>query len=242
MLMAQDDVEKPEMAKGISEMINNRTPDDGGGKKPPRSSARISADTRSKVSAMQEAMNSVESWTGPGKASKADGKTGTLSLAPETSQTASRFVGLMETSIRRWERVVYPTLLILFMVFGLAAFLIYELSSDMRSIARGFDPKMGDHMSRLTTQMERLSDNINVMTRHVDTMSKNVDLMAKNTEIMTAKMRYLENMEVIKTEMQQMNKAMSFMTRDMGLMRHNVAGMNRSVSKPMSFFNSFMPW
>ncbi len=223
-------------------MVNNSTPEDRGGRKAPRSSARISADTRSKVSAMQEAMNSVESWSGGSKNISDDNKIKTLSLAPETTQTASRFVSLMENSIRRWERVIYPTLFILFLVFGLAAFLIYELSNDMRSIARGFDPKMGDHMSRLTTQMERLSDNINVMTKHVQAMSKNVDQMAKNTEIMTAQMHYLENMEILKNEMQQMNRTMAYMTRDVGLMRHNVAGMNRSVSKPLSFFNAFMPW
>lgn len=201
-----------------------------------------SDETRSKISAMHEAMHSVDSYT-RGKGSKgAPHIPDTISLAPETSQTASRFVGLIEKSIKRWELVVYPALLFLFMMFGAAAFLVYELSADMRTIARGFDPNMAEHMNRLTIHMKELSGNISTMTKRIDTMSRNVEVMAQNTQVMTEKMEHLATMEQLKAEMQMMNKTMTVMTMDMGLMRHNVAGMNRSVGKPMSFINSFMPW
>ncbi len=226
------------MAKN-STAADNRS--DGASDAPTFDSAMdVSEDTRMQYSAMQEAMESVENHH------DADDRIpripDTISLAPETSQTASRFVGLMEQSIRRWERVVYPTLIVLFLMFAAAAFLIYELSSDMRVIARGFDPKMADHMSRLTAHMGTLSRDISRMAKHIDSMSANVDRMTKHTRTMSGKMDHLTTMADLKREMQHMNRAISVMTHDMGLMRHNVAGMNRSVSKPMSFISSFMPW
>lgn len=215
-------------------------PDTTGGGSAFDDAMEASEDTKMQYSAMQDAMESVANYHEDDD--RVQRMPDTISLAPETSQTASRFVGLMEQSIRRWERVVYPTLLILFLMFGAAAFLIYELSSDMRIIARGFDPKMADHMSKLTDHMGTLSKNITRIAKHIDTMSSNVNRMTQHTRVISDKMDHLTTMEDLKVEMKQMNQAMAVMTRDMGLMRHNVAGMNHSVGKPMSFISSFMPW
>jgi len=166
-----------------------------------------------------------------------------------------RFVNSFEKSARRWEFIAYPSLVVLVVLLAYGFFLIYSLTHDIRQIAERFDPKMSQHMAELTRTMDE-------MTKSVETMTVRVSAMAGHTGTMTAqmnnletmsplykemvsmnkKMTHLEDVSEIRNQMVEMNNKMSFMTADMGRLRYDMSVMNRSVSRPMSFMNSFMPW
>ena len=173
-----------------------------------------------------------------------------------------RFVNSFERSARRWEMVVYPSLLALALLMAYGFFLIYSLTTDIRMIAEKFDPQMGHHMSRLTSHMDSLTRSVEAMNRQVETMTvhtaemtermQNLEIMPKfysEMAAMNAKMDAIEEMKAIRRNMTkitrqlaQMNGSMTYMTRDVGRMRYDMTVMNGNISRPMNFMNSFMPW
>ncbi|PLX36879.1 MAG: hypothetical protein C0606_13855 [Hyphomicrobiales bacterium] len=173
-----------------------------------------------------------------------------------------RFVSSFERTARRWEYIVYPGIALVFCLMGYGFYLVYSLTYDIRMIADRFDPKMGVHMAHLTESMQTLTSSIEDMTVRVATISTNMETMnakmdhlenmtpiAKDMAYISAQMKYLKQMEGIQTrvttiagEMSSMNTKIGTITADMGRMRWDMAQMNRNVSRPMNFMNSFMPW
>jgi hypothetical protein len=144
-----------------------------------------------------------------------------------------------ERSSRRWERIVYPSLFAFIVLAMYGFYLIYSLTNDMRNMSNAMDPEMGHHMARLVDSMDRLSVNLDAMTNSVATMDVNLQIMTENMSSITSKMDNISsNMDTLRpmlTNMTDMSGAMGRMERDMGSMNNNIA-------RPMSFFNSFMPF
>ena len=166
-----------------------------------------------------------------------------------------RFVDSFEKSARRWEFIAYPALLVLVVLLAYGFFLIYSLTYDIRLIAERFDPKMGLHMTELagsmsdmTKSVEDMTIRISAMAQHTDQMTgqmSNLDTMSPLYDQMVAmnkKMTHLKEVTEIRRQLVEMNSKITHMTADMGRMRYDMSMMNRSVSRPMSFMNSFMPW
>lgn len=160
----------------------------------------------------------------------------------QTTQAATRFNTMFEQRVKRWETMIGIMMVVMIIAVGGGAYMIYQLGQDMRQIASRFDPKMSYHMGRLSSNMEELSQNIGTMTFQVQQMSRRVQDMSKDTSKMAKKMDHLAAMDSINLQVTQMNRSIQLMTANVGHMQNNVASMNQSVSRPMSFFNSFMPW
>lgn len=110
-------------------------------------------------------------------------------------------------SARRWEMIVYPSLIAFIILAGYGFFLIYSLTMDASRIA--------DNMNNIAVQMDSISKNMVVMTQTVDSQS---------------------------ASMQEMVHHMRGMNVSMNQMRYDFSVLNNSVSRPMSFMNTFMPW
>ena len=105
-----------------------------------------------------------------------------------------RFVRVFETSARRWELIVYPAMLAFVVLAAYGFFLIYSLSKDINTVAKGMDPKMGEHLSHISESVIYLSENVRTMTRRVYHMSESVETMAD-------RMIALEHLEPMLTNM-----------------------------------------
>ena len=57
-----------------------------------------------------------------------------------------RFVRVFENSARRWELIVYPAMLAFVVLAAYGFFLIYTLSKDIHTVAKGMDPQMARAM------------------------------------------------------------------------------------------------
>ena len=110
-------------------------------------------------------------------------------------------------SARRWEMIVYPSLLAFIILAAYGFFLIYSLTEDA---------------SRIAHNMEQISV-------HMDSMSKNMVVMTQTVDSQSASMR-------------EMTHHMRGMNLSMNQMRYDFSILNNSVSRPMSFMNTFMPW
>lgn len=130
------------------------------------------------------------------------------------SRSMDELTRTFTASARRWEMVVYPSMFafILLAIYGF--FLIYSLTSDVSDVAQ---------------EMHSINQNMEVVTAHMGTVSSNMVIMTKTMDAQTM-------------TMSEMNMHVRNMGISMNQMRHEVAVMNNSVSRPMQFMNSFMPW
>lgn len=117
-------------------------------------------------------------------------------------------------SARRWEAIVYPSMFafILLAIYGF--YLIYNLTSDVSRVA--------DNMEHIVTSMSEMSVNMEVVSHNMVVMTQTLDSQSNSMQEMTF---YIRNMDV-----------------SMRQMRYDISTMNNSVSRPMQFMNTFMPW
>jgi len=135
-----------------------------------------------------------------------------------SEEKIERFLIVVEKSARQWQIIVFPSM-VAFIVLALFGFyLIYSLTGDIRTIANSIDPNMGHHMARMTDSMQKMDATMSNMSSDI----RSLPPMLSHIEKMDSSMR-----------------AMTY-TNDQ--MRHSMATMTHQVARPMSMFNTFMPW
>jgi methyl-accepting chemotaxis protein len=149
----------------------------------------------------------------------------------DTQDSMDRLSMAFETSARRWELIVYPSLFAFILLAAYGFYLIFSLAKDIHFLALSVD-----------SNMNIMSSNLMTMTDSVGQLSANVRTMAVSVESMAQDVRTLEPMLTSMDSMEESMKTMTHATyniqRDMRSMNHNI----HDVSRPMTFWNSFMPW
>lgn len=130
------------------------------------------------------------------------------------SKSMNELTQTFTASARRWEMVVYPSMFAFILLALYGFFLIYSLTQDVGTVAR---------------DMESIGNNMQEIVIHMDSVSRNMVVMTQTMDQQTQTMK-------------EMNNHVRSMGVSMYQMRHEVAVMNNSVSRPMQFMNSFMPW
>lgn len=174
-------------------------------------------------------------------------------LDPESAaQCMERFTKSFETSARRWELVVYPSLFAFIILAAYGFFLIYSLTADMSRVANSVD-HLAQNMNSVTENMVEVSNNMADVSVNMSDVSANMadvsgkmDTMNASVAHMSDQMDTLEPMLANITTMNQniaaMTQSVHSMTASMDQVRRDMGVMNYSVSRPMSFMNTFMPW
>ena len=152
-----------------------------------------------------------------------------------------RFVRVFEASARRWELIIYPAMLAFVVLAAYGFFLIYSLSKDIHTLAKGMDPEMGKHLSHISESVIYLSENVRTMTRRVYHMSESVEDMADRMVSLEYLEPMLVNMNGMNNSMEGMNRNMSAMNVTGDAIRYEMGNMSNSM-RPMGRMNSFMPW
>lgn len=161
-------------------------------------------------------------------------KTGTADLeVSEGDSAASQFAmdrlsQAFETSARRWELIVYPTLFAFIILAAYGFYLVFSLAKDVHYLAISVD----SNMTVLASNMQSISDNMGQISSNVRTMTVGVDSMARDVSAL----------EPMLSSIEAMDRSMQSMTFTTATMREDIGSMNRSIGRPMHFMNSFMPW
>lgn len=112
------------------------------------------------------------------------------------SETLKQLTKLFERSAKRWEIVVYPSL-VAFVILALYGFyLIYSLTSDIHRIARSIDPEMGPNMKQMTVSMAAMPEILKKMDSMDQTMrgmGYGVHAMANSNQQMNHSMATMTN-------------------------------------------------
>lgn len=135
---------------------------------------------------------------------------------------------------------------------------IYEISEKLDPL-----PRMARHVARMDNAMQSMGDStanmseklkvmppmlqsmvrmehsIGEINQSIHTMTFNTGLMSKKLESMPPMLKYIGNME---RSMASMNQSVHMLTVNIDQMRLEMMSMNQSITRPMSFFNSYAPW
>jgi uncharacterized protein YoxC len=139
-----------------------------------------------------------------------------------------RLAQVFESSARRWELIVYPSLFAFIILAAYGFYLIFNLAKDVHYLAISVDT----NMTVLASNMQSVSDNMGQL-------SVNVRTMAVSVESMNQKVGTLEPMLANITSMEKSLNSMTYATHHIG---RDFNHLNRNVTRPMSFMNTFMPW
>lgn len=132
-----------------------------------------------------------------------------------------RLATTFESSARRWEMIVYPSLFAFIVLASYGFFLIYSLTHDVASLAR----------------------NVSVLTKSIDHMVVNMDSISSNMGNISGNMGTISgDLTRINNSMDTMNASTRSMAMSVDGMRHQVGAMNYNIGRPMSQMSSFMPW
>lgn len=145
-----------------------------------------------------------------------------------SSVAIDRLSQAFETSAKRWELIVYPSLFAFIILAAYGFYLIFSLAKDIHYLAISVD----SNMVVMASNMQSLADNVGQMSANVRTMTVSVESISRDVSTLEPMLTSMENLD-------QAVQAMTFTTANM---RDDMAIMNRSISRPMNFMNSFMPW
>jgi len=147
----------------------------------------------------------------------------------------ARLSEVFETSARRWELIIYPSMFAFVVLAAYGFFLIYRLAGDMHYMVISVDT----HMSVLSSNMQSMSENMGQMTTNIRTMTVSLDSMEHKMGTLQPILASMESMDESMKSMKASTKVMTVATRNM---QYDMSRLNENVGRPMSFMNSFMPW
>jgi uncharacterized coiled-coil protein SlyX len=167
--------------------------------------------------------------------------------------TLTQFFKSFNTSITRWERLVYPSLLVMALL-GLSGFyLIYNLTLDMDTMTQSIDPEMEMNLASMSGHMAELSKNIGTMTKQITVLVEKIDSMETNIASMQSHIASMDSdtssmsadlstvnqtMTTMTQNIHEMNQSMRAMTVNTGIMSRDI----NQIGRPMDFMNTFSPW
>lgn len=131
-----------------------------------------------------------------------------------------RLADTFESSAKRWELIVYPSMVAFVVLAVYGFYLIYTLSRDVHNMTLtlttltiSVDRNMNDMTNSIRTMdhtMVKLGNNIGHMDKNINSMTQNIASMTQNTNAMATSTYY---------------------------MQRNI----RDVARPMNIMSRFMP-
>jgi len=164
-------------------------------------------------------------------------------VSDKPTDPLERLANTFDSSAKRWEMVVYPSLFAFVLLAGYGFFLIYRLTHDIAVLSQSVThmavivadvmPRMSDDMTQMTGSVDHMTDNIEGMSGDIGGMTNEMGSMSNQMNSLTPMSKNIESMT---HNMGSMNRSVYGMQRDMH-------GMNRTVSSgPFGMMNDIMPF
>lgn len=142
-----------------------------------------------------------------------------------------KFSRTFEASARRWELVVYPSLLAFVVLAAYGFYLIYMLTGDVNRLAHS--------METVVVAIEHMSADINAVSGNVAGMSGNLDTIAADVGSGSQDMNHLlGRLDNINQSVGVMTVPMYHIRNDMGRMRHTM----HDATGPMQMVSGMFPF
>ena len=119
-------------------------------------------------------------------------------------QSLDQLANGFTASARRWEMIVYPSLVAFIILAGYGFFLIYSLTKDVHLVVEDMH-KVTASMERVVVNMDKISKNMVVMTQTVDNQSATMREMVYHVRGMN------RSMNQMRYDMSNVSRPMNFM-------------------------------
>ena len=130
-----------------------------------------------------------------------------------------------EAATRRLQLLVYPATIAFTILSAYGFYLVSTLTKDVAHMANAVET-INQSVGK---NMDIISDNTRKMSNHMDDLVTSMDSMNTN----------VRNLALTTDRMSQNVRQMSFYT---GHMQQDLWSLNKSISKPLSMLNTFIPW
>jgi hypothetical protein len=147
------------------------------------------------------------------------------------SRGMDKFARSFEASARRWELVVYPSLLAFIVLAAYGFFLIYTLTTDVSRLAHSIEI--------MVVSMDDVANDLHTVSGNVGQISSTMLMVANDVR------EESETMKEMLVKMENMNKSMGTMTVPIYHMRNDMSHMNRNlheVTGPMKTMGGMFPF
>jgi len=157
-------------------------------------------------------------------------------VSDKPTDPLERLANTFDSSARRWEMVVYPSLFAFVLLAGYGFFLIYRLTHDIAILSQSVT-----HMAVIVSDaIPRMTKDLGTMTGSIDNMTGNIDGMTNEIVSMSEQMDSLTPMS---NNIKSMTHNIGSMNRSVYGMQRDMHGMNRTVSSgPFGMMNDMMPF
>ena len=149
----------------------------------------------------------------------------------DMSRGMDKFARSFEASARRWELVVYPSLLAFIVLAAYGFFLIYTLTTDVSRLAHSIET--------MVVSMDDVANDLHTVSGNVGQISSTMLLVANDVGDES------ETMKEMLVKMENMNKSMGTMTVPIYHMRNDMSHMNRNlheVAAPLKTMGGMFPF
>ncbi len=150
----------------------------------------------------------------------------------ELESELQEFEKKADASTKRMQMLVYPAMVAFFILAAFGFYLIYSLTSDVRRMTDtfvGMSNSIETNMDTIAGTMGHMSGKMDSLVNSTETMSSNVGSMTNSTTDI------VESMSGMRSATYDMAASTNNMQRD-------IWSMNKNISTPLSFMNSFLPW
>lgn len=153
------------------------------------------------------------------------------------AQCMDQFSRTFEASARRWELIVYPSLVAFIVLAAYGFYLVYSLTDSVSRIADRMDAisiqiAYMDSIAENTGRMQSIAANFAAVTGDLDRVAADMNRVAAGVD------EESDTMIGMAGNMESMTAAMHLMRQDVATMSWNL----HNVARPMNFMNNMVPW
>ncbi len=150
----------------------------------------------------------------------------------ELESEIQEFEKKADASTKRMQMLVYPAMVAFFILAAFGFYLIFSLTSDVRRMADTFVGMSGS----IETNMDTIAGTMNHMSGTMDDLSSSTANMTSDIGKMTS------TTSAMSDSIAGMKPAIYDMAASTNNMQRDFWSMNKNISTPLSFMNSFLPW
>lgn len=152
------------------------------------------------------------------------------------------FAREFQTATRRWEKIVWPAMII-FSLLAISGFwLIYSITEDMHRMSKSMDPLMSQNLGNMSKNIEALTGNIENMDLNIALLTDSINEMNYHIKHMDSSISGIQrDISGMSVNIANMNQSIYAMTWNTGAMSEDMNRLNKSIGKPMRFMNNFLP-
>lgn len=147
-----------------------------------------------------------------------------------SDDTLERFTRAFEASARRWELIIYPSLVAFILLAGYGFYLIYSMTHDVHRVTKQMDT-MVEAMVVVSKNMTLVGNNMRLISTEMGEVSGNMTHMSDKFDEAVSIARHMDN------SVASLVPVANQMSYDMNKLTYRM----HDVTRPMSFMSKFIP-